>query len=113
MYKIVFRHNNRYATSFSIIYCDKIIIFFEIETFANLLLISFSNIQRHIVGIFILACLLSTSIQEVLLQNEELYKVSGSLKVTHYDSSAIQVNKMFALNQVATCKLGTKILYTR
>ena len=63
-------------------------------------------------GIFILACLLSTSIKEVVLQNEELYIVSGSLKVTHYDSSPIQVNKMYALSQVATCKVGTEKLNT-
>ena len=82
------------------------------QIFAILLLLSFSNLQRHIMRIFILMCLLSTSIQEVLLENAELVKLSGSLKVTHSDCSAMQENKEYALNQVAPCKVRPKNNYT-
>ena len=47
------------------------------------------------------ATLLSTLIPLVILQNDDLEKVSNSLKVTHYDCSSMQENKMYALNQMA------------
>ena len=57
-------------------------------------------------------CLLSTSIQEVSFQSEELDIVFGSLKVSYNDCSAMQENKMFALNQVAPCKISPENLYS-
>ena len=56
--------------------------------------------------------LLSTFIPLVILQNDDLENVSNSLKVTHYDCSSIQENKMYALNQVAPCKVSAEKLYT-
>ena len=52
--------------------------------------------------------LLSTFVPLVILQNDDLENVSNSLKVTHYDCSSMQENKMYALNQVAPCKLAQK-----
>ena len=62
----------------------------------NLLLLIFSNFAIMMK----FTTLLSTFIPLVILQNDDLENVSNSLKVTHYDCSSMQENKMYALNQV-------------
>ena len=56
--------------------------------------------------------LLSTYVTLVILENDHLETVLSSLKVTHYDCSSIQEIKMYALNQVAPCKVSPENLYT-
>ena len=74
----------------------------------NLPLLIFSNFAIMMK----LTTLLSTFIPLVILQNDDLENVSNSLKVTHYDCSSMQENKMYALNQVAPCKVSPENLYT-
>ena len=74
----------------------------------NLLLLIFSNFAIMMK----FTTLLSTFIPLVILQNDDLENVSNSLKVTHYDCSSMQENKMYALNQVALCKVSPENLYT-
>ena len=74
----------------------------------NLLLLIFSNFAIMMK----FTTLLSTFIPLVILQNDDLENVSNSLKVTHYDCSSMQENKMYALNQVAPCKVNPENFYT-
>ena len=47
----------------------------------------------------------------VILQIDDMENVSSSLKITHYDCSSMQENKMYALNQGATYKVSPENLY--
>ena len=72
-------------------------VFFNKNEPKNLLLLIFNNLMIKF------SFLLSTFIPLAILQNDDLKNVSNSLKVTHYDCSSMQKNKMYALNQVAPC----------
>ena len=74
----------------------------------NLLLLIFSNFAIMMKY----TSLLSTFIPLVILQNDDLENVPNSLKVTHYDCSSMQENKMYAQNQVVPCKVSPENLYT-
>ena len=74
----------------------------------TLLLLIFSNFTIMMK----FTTLLSTFIPLVILQNSDLEDVSDSLKTTHYDCSSMQENRMYALNQVAPCKVSPENLYT-